>query len=345
MESEENSYGEMDTKLFLLALLMASMLIYNSKSALSGESIKKLAVAATIGNKIMSENRENNDGRDESNLKLKSNTDFVWIVRDFALIETDTPTSKLHKLLTIEEFKPNNRFNATTNEKIRDEVALKNKIKHAINNAFDQKQCFYVPVPVSDGTAGLTYEEALQNLNKLPYNSLRSEFKDQITKISNYIKDKIKVKKINDLCMTGPVFCEFLKKIVSSINKENVIYLNETINVCLKTIGKEVVEEAIKFYASEMSELMADHKFHKTEDFESHANTTFDHAIEFLNDKLKVYSNSFLYECEDEFAESSVTGTVKFINLNFIFKPIINTMFFFTLIKAKYLQSKIHIPK
>ena len=302
MESERNSFGEMDTKLFLLALLMSSMLIYNSKSALSSESLKKLAVAATIGDKIKTDNGKN------IHITTKPNTDFVWVVRDFALIENDTPTNKLHKLLNPEEFIANKRFNTETNEKIRNEIIFKNKIKDAINNTFDQKECFYVPVPVSDGTNRLTYEEALQRLDELPYECLRSEFRKQIDKIKSYIMENIQIKQVNDSCMNGPLFCEYLKQIVSSINKENVIFLNETINTCLKTISKEAVFEAIKFYSAEMNRLMEKDRFYKTKEFERQKNNIFEDSVNFLNEKIKIYSESVQFECEDDLAESSVRG-------------------------------------
>ncbi len=283
------------------------MLIYNSKSALSGESLKKLAVVATIGDKIKTENSEKNF----HNTQYKPTIDFVWTVRDFALLpKEDTPTNKLDKLLNPQEFIPNTRFNSETNQKKKEETIVKNQVIEAINNTFDQKICFYVPVPVSDGTAGLTYEEALQNLDKLPLDCLRDEFTSQILTIRNYILDNIQIKKVNDLGMNGPIFCEYLKQIVSNINKENVIYLNETINNCLSIIRKEALDKTVEFYSDKMNEKMSNGQFHKIKSFERLHKKIFERSVDFLGKKIKSYSESFQYECEDELAESSVGGEI-----------------------------------
>lgn len=311
---------------------MSSMLIYNSKSALSGESLKKLAVVATIGDKIKAENGETIF----HNTQYKPTTDFVWIVRDFALkkSEKDTPTNKLHKFLTPEEFIPNKRYNLETNEKRKEEIIAKNKVIEAINNTFDQKKCFYVPVPVSDGTAGLTHEEALQQLDILPLDCLRSVFKKQIIRIRNYVVDNIQIKKVNDLGMNGPIFCEYLKQIVSNINKENVIYLNETINNCLSIIRKEALDKTIEFYSDKMNEKMSNGQFHRIKSFDRLHKKIFEQSVDFLGKKIKSYSESFQYECEDELAESSVRG--EFYNIK---AEKIETIFYFMIfiIKVYYL--------
>ena len=54
--------------------------------------------------------------------------------------------------------------------------------------------------------------------------------------------------------MNGPIFYEYLKQIVSNINKENDFNLNETINNCLSIIRKEVLDKPVEFYSDKMNE-------------------------------------------------------------------------------------------
>ena len=119
MESRINSCNEWDTKLFLLALLMSSMLMYNSKSAMDSETIKKLAIVTSIGDKIKSKRCNKYS---QLNSIFKASCDFVWIVRDFALAQTESANSKLLKFLALE------KLDSKTNEKRREAITFHNKM-------------------------------------------------------------------------------------------------------------------------------------------------------------------------------------------------------------------------
>ena len=108
------------------------MLIYNSKSALSSDAIKKLAIAATLSEKIKSKRSKH----PQVNTVFKATTDFVWVVRDFGLAANDSAHDKLEKFLAIED------VNESFNQKRKEEIELRNKIRDSINNVFDEKACF-----------------------------------------------------------------------------------------------------------------------------------------------------------------------------------------------------------
>jgi hypothetical protein len=225
---------------------MSSMLIYNSKSALISDAIQKLAIAATLGEKIKSRRSK----CPHVNLIFNATTDFVWVVRDFSLTTNESADSKLNKFLSQE----NVDLNAT--DKRKEEIKQKNKIRESISNVFDGKKCFYVPVPVSDGTAGLPFEEALQSLDSIPYQNLRDNFKKEINQITDYVTKMIRVKTVSHQYMNGPLFCEYLKQIVIAINEENVIYLNDTIDICVKVHANEILTEMTKLYDDKMNSLI-----------------------------------------------------------------------------------------
>ena len=71
---------------------MSSLLIYNSKNALSTDAIQKLAIAATLGEKIKSRRSKT----PQVNLIFNATTDFVWVVRDFSLSANESADSKLN---------------------------------------------------------------------------------------------------------------------------------------------------------------------------------------------------------------------------------------------------------
>jgi hypothetical protein len=55
---------------------------------------------------------------------------------------------------------------------------------------------------------------------------------------------------------------------------------------------------------------MSNGQFHKIKSFERLHKKIFERSVDFLGKKIKSYSESFQYECEDELAESSVGGKI-----------------------------------
>ena len=213
---------------------MSSMFVYNSKSALNSEGVKKLAIAANLSEKIKSKRSKH----PQVNMLFKATTDLIWVVRDFALATSESAHDKLHnKFLATEQFTPNPRLAQEANDKKQDEIELRNRIRNSINDVFDEKTCFYVPVPVSDGIAGLSYEKALQSIDTLAYEDLRAEFRTAMEEISTHVINYIQVKKVEETPMNGALFCEYLKQIVPYINKEKVIsnfVLSKRLEACLE---------------------------------------------------------------------------------------------------------------
>jgi hypothetical protein len=321
LESEENSSSEWDTKLFLFSLLASSMLIYNTKSALSSESLNKLAIAASLGEKIKSRKSSKYDHL--INSIFTATTDFIWVVRDFGLATQESPNEKLKKFLTLEP--PPSSIDKVTNKKKQDEFNLKNSIRKAINETFDRKECFYVPVPVSDGTDQLTYEEALQSLDTLAYEKLRDPFKEQVSRISKHVQRTIKSKQVENEKMNGFMFCEYLKQIVTNINEENVIYLNETMSTCLRTYAQECLKETLERYRGKMSELFLHGNFLKAKkEFDDKEYIIALASSDFLREKLKTqsaalkndYDNKFFDEREQMINGQNVGARQAFLSLN-----------------------------
>ena len=283
------------------------MLIYNSKSALSSEAIKKLAIAATLGEKIKSKQSQNA----QVNLIFKATTDFVWVVRDFALATNESAHDKLKKFLATEQFTPNPRLAQEANDKKQDEVELRNKIRNSINDVFDEKTCFYVPVPVAEGTAGLSYEDALQSMDTLAYDQLRPVFRAEIEKISKHVIKNIQVKTVENTRMNGRLFCEYLKRIVEHINNENVIYINDTIDLCLKSYGDELLREVTSLYNTTMNVLTKNGKHFPIDEFNKKESEIYKNCVANLKQKLLNCPKTLADKCMDSFInarEKDVNG-------------------------------------
>jgi hypothetical protein len=115
-----------------------------------------------------------------------------------------------------------------------------------------------LPVPVSDGTNGMDFEEALQNLDKIDYECLRKSFQDEMNALCELIKNSIAPKKINNHALNGKMYAKFLQLIVQDINADQSIFLYDNLNVCMTSYADEIFENVKSEYLESMNELVSD---------------------------------------------------------------------------------------
>jgi hypothetical protein len=82
-----------DAKIFLLALLLSSLIIYNSLGTIDENALNNLSLVINLSKKIQLKNREASpDDIDELAQMFPS---FLWVLRDFTLKLVDTEGTKL----------------------------------------------------------------------------------------------------------------------------------------------------------------------------------------------------------------------------------------------------------
>ena len=84
MESLNNDAW--DSKIFLVSILLSSVFIYNTKSALANDALTKLSTIAEAGNQVKL--KSNLTSVSLNQVTIRESPDFLWVVRDFALEET-----------------------------------------------------------------------------------------------------------------------------------------------------------------------------------------------------------------------------------------------------------------
>ena len=184
-----------DAKLFALALLSSSLVIYNSIGVINEAKINHLALALSYCEIINSQLQY-----------LSKLPKFVWVLRDFVLDLIDnegkpiTPTQYLEKVLTDE-----------TKSKFNDSML---KMRENIRNTFQERECITLPRPINN-------EEMLQNLNNLPIDSLRPEFVKGIKKVKKTILSAC-YKQYQNKSLRGKNLIELLKSFVRSLNSEEI---------------------------------------------------------------------------------------------------------------------------
>lgn len=72
-----------DAKIFLLALLMSSLLIYNSVGTIDENALNSLSLVINLSKKIQMKKDGDDSSSDEALTKMFPS--FLWVLRDFAL--------------------------------------------------------------------------------------------------------------------------------------------------------------------------------------------------------------------------------------------------------------------
>ena len=279
------------------------MFIYNTKNALTNESLKKLSAVASFSQKVKLNSKNKSSNKDKTELRNNFCPAFIWVVRDFSLEQTISARDKLEKFLEHEVYIEKSSDSVKTNETKKTSIKMRNEVRENLVDSFKSLDCLYMPVPVANGVDGMSYEKAVQNLHQLPANKLRPEFEDAFEKLVEYIQNSFELKMINDNKMNGPIFVEYMKSIVENINKNEQIYLMDTLNSSLKLIASESFEKANAEYKQEMNEYTSNGAEAKEWNaFYTFEKLAYNNGIELL--KELIFSEAYLNETVKKFETS-----------------------------------------
>ena len=223
-----------DSKIFLIAILISSLFIFNSFGAIDETAINSLSFILNLSKtiKIKSINREDN----EEELAEYFPT-LLWLLRDFSLKLED----KDGNVITEKQYLENALENISG---ISDVVEEKNRVRNLIKAYFPEKDCFVMVRPVEK-------EKDLQNLQNLPDYQLRKEFLEQAKIFRNKVMKKIKPKTFKKRLLNGSMLVELVQNILDSINGGSIpvienswkyVLQNECIKNSKETVNKFVVE-------------------------------------------------------------------------------------------------------
>ena len=213
IQSDDNS-EEVDTKLFLISFLLSSLLIYNTKSSLNRLTFNQLDIITNLSEKVKVRRRTDDDDR----------PDLIWIVRDYSLQSTKRPNQRVQDFLEAEKFEFDPDANKQSNEKRAERVNQRNKVREAMIDSFHSFDCHYFPVPVSDNTAGMSFEKAMQSLNRLAIDDLRPEFNREVDRLKKSIEEKMRPKTVGGKSFPdGRSYVDFIQQCIDKINTDSSI--------------------------------------------------------------------------------------------------------------------------
>ena len=190
-----------DSKIFLIAVLISSLFIYNSFGAIDENQVSNLSFVLDLSKTIKIKSVQIEDNEEEL---AKYFPTLLWLLRDFSLKLED----KNGNVITEKQYLENalRELSGLTNS-----IEEKNRIRNLIRAYFPERDCFVMVRPTEN-------EEDLQNLQNLPDNKFRKEFLEQSKIFKNKVLKKTKPKRLNGKVLTGAMLVEFVQNIIDSIN-------------------------------------------------------------------------------------------------------------------------------
>lgn len=194
-----------DSRIFSLAILLSSYFIYNSVGSIDENALNSLTFVVNLTKhiQIKASGMAHDTDPEEYSQYFPS---FMWVVRDFALqlLDSDgeiiTPKDYLEKALS-------------SQKGFSESIENKNRIRRLLKCFFKERDCCCIVRP-------LTKEEDLQSLETKDFDSLREEFRQQISQLRSKVMKRIRPKTIiNGQKLSGTMFAGLIRSYVEAINK------------------------------------------------------------------------------------------------------------------------------
>ena len=227
-----------DSKIFLIAILISSLFIFNSFGAIDETAINSLSFILNLSKIIKIKSLSHEDKEEELSEYFPS---FLWLLRDFSLKLEDIDGNNISEKEYLESALENKIGDS-------DIINEKNRVRNLIKTYFPDRDCFTMVRPVEK-------ESDLQNLQNLPDDMLRKEFLDQAQKFRDKVYNIATPKSFHKRALSGNMLIELVQNILDSINSGCIPVIENTWkyvvqNECIKNtqnLTDKFVEEIKKF--------------------------------------------------------------------------------------------------
>ena len=241
MDEDQNH----DTRIFLLATLLSSLLIYNSVGTIDEGALQNISLIVNMSKQLQIRSQ---GGKECDPEELKSYfPSFLWVLRDFALRLTDPQGNPISP----KQYLENSLYPQKGSS---DNVELKNRIRRVITSVFSERDCFPLIRPLED-------EKAIQALQAVPDSKLRPEFVDQMKTLRLKVSKKVRPKKINGNFITGEMLLELCNAYSSAFNSGAIPCIENAWNYMCKSQCQKIVDEAIYKYEAEINKFAEECKY------------------------------------------------------------------------------------
>ncbi|GIL82521.1 hypothetical protein Vretimale_11947 [Volvox reticuliferus] len=195
--------AQYSTQIFSLAVLLSSLFVYNQMGGIDESALDRLGMVTEMTKHVRVRAAGASGGGDQG--LGEHSPAFLWLLRDFYLkLEEEggrkiTPKEYLETAL---------RLVPGTSAAVQS----KNAIRTSISQLFPVRDCFTLVRPMVD-------EAALSQMDTLPRENLRPEFRQGVKDLMALIFQRAVPKRFGLQLMTGPVLAGLVEAYVSAINQ------------------------------------------------------------------------------------------------------------------------------
>lgn len=230
-----------DTWIFVLAVLLSSTLIYNSKGTIDQQALDNLQYVLKLTEyvQVKTAPEEAEDEQPGLDRRAPFFPNFVWAVRDFTLqLEVDG------KEISEDEYLENAL-------KLKDgssqEAQNYNRLRECIHQLFPERKCFVFDQPAR--------RRDLPHLEELPDVVLDPEFQQQVERFCSYIRQNCLPKTIpGGHKITGSRLGTLVVSYVKAIQSGAVPCLENAVLALAEIENSEAVKEAVALYRGQMEQ-------------------------------------------------------------------------------------------
>lgn len=227
-----------DSKIFLIAILISSLFIFNSFGPIDENAINSLNFVLNLSKTIKLQ--ETNGGNCINDL-IENFPSLFWLLRDFSLRLEDINGKKISEKEYLEYALKDVKLLNTTDS----EIDEKNKVRSIIRKYFPERDCFVMVRPVES-------ESDIQILQKLPNEKLRKEFLVQAENFRLKIKEMVKPKTLMKNKVNGCMLIQFMESIISSINNGHIPVIQSSWNYVMKNECIKLIDQYHRKFREEI---------------------------------------------------------------------------------------------
>ena len=220
-----------DTRIFMLAVLLSSFFIYNSVGSIDENALNNISLIINL-----TKNLQIRASDSELDVEELSNyfPSLLWVLRDFSLQLVDEEGYQINSNQYL------NSCLQPVNE-TSEETKQKNSIRKILREFFKDRECFTFVRPVNQ-------EKKLRNIQEVPYDELRREFKEQMNGFVERIYTTAKVKMIDGIAINGKLLSTLLEVYVDAINRDAVPTISTAWERTIDTHIKESYKKSYDTY-------------------------------------------------------------------------------------------------
>ncbi|KAL3661262.1 hypothetical protein V7S43_013870 [Phytophthora oleae] len=225
-----------DTRIFALALLLASNFVYNSRGVIDGNAIEDLSLVVNLSKHIQTSS-SNKDATGNADRLHEFFPSFMWVVRDFTLqlLENGKPISSKQYLENA--LQPTGGYS--------DDAVEKDQIRSLLSDFFRHRDCVTLVRPVDD-------EQKLRNLPKVPYEELRDEFRSSFESLRKRLFGKAKPKSMFGKPLNGAMFVNLAGSYVEALNSGKAPVISSAWSRVVQAQCHDALEDAVERYKAEL---------------------------------------------------------------------------------------------